>query len=171
MKEARTRQQGESFWMKVRRSGNSCDVLADLPEELELIERALWTGDQDQSLWFYHQYLMCTFDPRYASESMAPCLSTEERIKYVAAEIEKITEMLDGAEDCKWIYQSLINLSLLYKISSDQWPVQKEHIHGWIDQLRKLDPLRIGRWNELTRQVRSSQNWATGLPCVHSTER
>ncbi|CAD6583084.1 MAG: Rab geranylgeranyltransferase [Alectoria sarmentosa] len=85
-----------------------------LDEELTLIERALWAGSEDQSLWFYHQCLMCTFDPKYAAESMVPDLTASERLMYVRDEIVKVQAMLDGAEDCKWIYQSLISLSILY---------------------------------------------------------
>lgn len=118
-------------------------------KELELIQRALWAGSDDQSLWFYHQYLMSTFDPRYAGDSIAPDLTADERVKYVAQEFDRVQEMLDGAEDCKWIYQSLIQLSILYKSLTTKWPLKASSVQTWIDELLRLDPLRAGRWNDL----------------------
>lgn len=127
--------------------------LTDL-QELELIERALWAGSEDQSLWFYHQYLMCTFDPKYAAGSMVPELTGAERTAYVSKEIKKVREMLDGAEDCKWIYQSLIHLSLLYQELGNDWLEEAGHLDVYVDELIKLDPLRLGRWNDLKRQIK-----------------
>ena len=121
--------------------------------ELKLIQRALWTGDQDQSLWFYHQNLMCTFHPKFASLSIAPDLSQDERIGYVSGEISNIMDMIDGAEDCKYIYQALIHMSTLYKSLSHEWPRQADDLPKWLSTLKKLDPLRVGRWNDLSEQV------------------
>lgn len=122
-------------------------------QELDLIQRALWAGSEDQSLWFYHQHLMCTFDPKYASVSMAPALTTEERSTYLIQELERVLEMLDGAEDCKWIYQSLIYLSMLYRNSNQSWPTESSGILDWVNELTKLDPLRAGRWNDLKNKL------------------
>ncbi len=121
--------------------------------ELELIQRALWAGSEDQSLWFYHQNLMSTFDPKYAADSMAPDLSEEERSVYVTQEIGRLQEMLDGAEDCKWIYQSLISLSILHKSLRSRWPVVLSEIGHWVDELTELDPLRAKRWADLRRDL------------------
>lgn len=132
-----------------------------LDQELELIERALYAGDNDQSLWFYHQNLMCTFDPAYARESMAPKLTLEEKKNYVEREITKILEMLEGAEDVKWIYQALIELVGIYRALGGEWPSQsgdlelgKEgDLEGWFEQLMKLDPLRRRRWEDLRARM------------------
>ena len=124
----------------------------DLPE-LELIKRALYTDPSDQSLWFYHQNLICTFDPAYADQTMAPDLSNEQRLAYVNHELESLLEMLDGAEDCKWIYQSLIELSLLYKRLSQTWPSQQDQMQNWVSQLEQLDPLRKRRWLDLKQSL------------------
>ena len=92
---------------------------------------------------------MCTFDPAYASQTMAPGLSNEQRVAYVTREVESLLEMLDGAEDCKWIYQALIELSLLRKRLNGEWPMQKDQLQNWIHHLHSLDPLRKGRWQDL----------------------
>ena len=125
-----------------------------MSQELELIERALWAGSEDQSLWFYHQYLMATFDPKYAAEGMAPGLTQTERLAYISKEIMKIREMLDGAEDCKWIYQALVQLNLLYHEVSDDWYEEASRVGEYIDAITKLDPQRSRRWNDLKDHIR-----------------
>lgn len=96
---------------------------------------------------------MSTFDPKYAAHSMAPDLSEEERSEYVTQEIGRLQEMLDGAEDCKWIYQSLISLSILHKSLGGRWPVGMSEIGHWVDELTRLDPLRAKRWADLRREL------------------
>lgn len=97
---------------------------------------------------------MCNLDPEHFSESMIPAVTPEQSLEYLEKEFTNLLEMLDGAEDCKWIYQSLIYLSRLHRILGHKWPVQKSQIRTWIEELRKLDPLRSGRWNDLELQVK-----------------
>ena len=122
-------------------------------EELLWITEALYTAPHDQSLWFYHQYLMCTFDPQTAPRTMAPNLTKEERFDYVNKEIDNVIELLEGAEDCKWIYQSLIQLSVMYEASCGRWPPQAERLASWMDELQRLDPMRKGRWIEVRQSL------------------
>jgi len=96
---------------------------------------------------------MCTFDPRYASKSMAPNLTLEERKEYLLLEIEKVADMLDGADTCKWIYQSLIHLRMLYKELSKDSPTQPDGTVRELKALLELDPLRAGRWIDLQKQI------------------
>jgi len=96
---------------------------------------------------------MSAFDPVYASNSMVPNMDNEQRLFYVDQQIGGLLDMLDGAEDCKWIYQSLIELSLLHRRLSEEWPSQKHQMKGWILQLHNLDPLRRGRWQGLEQNL------------------
>ena len=114
----------------------------------------MWAGSEDQSLCVYHQYRMSTFDPKYASESMVPQLTRAERTAYVHNEITKVREMLDGAEDCKWIYQSLIYLNILYHELGNDWLEEASRVSEYLNELTKLDPLRSRRWNDLKGQIK-----------------
>ena len=122
---------------------------ADTGPELKLIHRALF-DPYDQSLWFYHQNLMCTFDPELAPQTMAPNLDNPQRLEYVRQEIEEIEEMLDGADDCKWVYQALVNCALLAsKLEGSMSTDTKENVSKWVGELKTLDPIRRGRWIDL----------------------
>ena len=125
-----------------------------IDQELELIQRALWAGDNDSSVWFYHQNLMCTFDPRYAPRSMDPDLSHEGREAYLKAELEKVFDMLEGAEDCKWIYQSLIQLNILHEDLRSEMCHTTDQVIRWVETLDRIDSLRGGRWKDLLNLLR-----------------
>lgn len=121
--------------------------------ELNLIHRAL-CDPYDQSLWFYHQNLMACFDTSLSWRTMAPHLSQSERTEYLCDEIQAIEEMLDGAEDCKYIYQALIDCTmLLSKVRGSMPASDQERVLGWLSELKKLDPLRSGRWLDLERTL------------------
>ncbi|WEW60841.1 Rab geranylgeranyltransferase [Emydomyces testavorans] len=131
------------------RSLHSKKINANLFAELKLIHRAL-IDPYDQSLWFYHQNLMCTLDRTTASEGIAPNMSDETRIQYLTREIDAITELLDEEEDCKWIYQALIECSLIvWRIQGSISDEAKRSISKWLSNLKRLDPLRKGRWEDL----------------------
>ncbi|KAJ5815501.1 prenyltransferase alpha subunit repeat protein [Penicillium riverlandense] len=124
-----------------------------LDDELNFIHQAL-IDPRDQSLWFYHQNLMCVFDPSVAERTMAPNLSVSDRVQYLRDEIEFIEEMLDGDEDCKYIYQALIDCTVLVsKVTGTQSDSDRDQILSWLSELKKLDPLRKGRWVDFERSL------------------
>ena len=121
--------------------------------ELDLIHKALF-DPYDQSLWFYHQNLMCTFDPDLAQQTMAPTLNKAERLAYVARERGFIEDLLEDVKDTKWIYQALIECALVTaKIEGFLSVKAKEDVLKWLVELRELDPLRRGRWEDLEESL------------------
>ncbi|PSK40127.1 hypothetical protein B9Z65_8067 [Elsinoe australis] len=123
-------------------------------KELELVTEGLWvcTGPKDQSLWFYHLDLMATLDPEAREEiQILKDLRKEGRRGYVERQMEAIKEILEDNEDCKWIYQALLDLAQLYKKIGGE--VDTEEMRSWLDTLEKLDPLRKNRWMDLRRNL------------------
>ncbi|KAJ5635744.1 uncharacterized protein N7484_009057 [Penicillium longicatenatum] len=119
---------------------------AMLDDELSLIHQAL-IDPYDQSVWFYHQNLLSVFDPATADRTMAPNLTTSERLAYLRQEIENIQEIIDGAEDCKYIYQALIECTVLVsKVTGILEEEDRDQILSWLSELKQLDPLRQRRW-------------------------
>jgi geranylgeranyl transferase type-2 subunit alpha len=126
-----------------------------LDEEFELITRALYTDPYDQSLWFYHQYLMSTLDEgnQQSVSILGPC-TNGDRLHYLEQEIDNVREMLDGAEDCKYIYYALLDYSQRYlEVEAGNKKVTTMEMKGWLNELRKIDPLRDGRWVDLEKSM------------------
>lgn len=92
---------------------------------------------------------MCTFDPDRASTSIAPNLDDAQRIEYLSREIEEIREVLEDESDCKWIYQALIECTVLVSKLQGMTDEAKWDMSNWLSELKRLDTLRMGRWNEL----------------------
>lgn len=124
-----------------------------LDNEIALIHDALF-DPYDQSLWFYHQNLLCTFDPDRASQTFAPLLSDSVRLDYLSKEVGFIKELLDDFSDCKWIYQALIDCKLLAsKIQGFMSEPDQGEVKAWLIELKSLDQLRGGRWVDLEKKL------------------
>ena len=113
--------------------------------EFDIMRNALWTDPDDQSLWFYHQFLM--FSLLNPSMSFVPHFTTSQREDYARSQIEELEEMLDGAEECKWIYNGLLEYTLAICGLLEREPneEEKESLRTWLEKLKKLDPTRSGR--------------------------
>ena len=84
-----------------------------------------------------------------------PNFSQRDRIDYVSEQLVSLKDMLDGAEDCKWIYNALLEYTLVACEMEEREPDNKEkqNCKLWLSELRKLDPLRSGRWDDLGRSL------------------
>ena len=99
---------------------------------------------------------MCTFDPKLTAATMAPNLSKEERKQYLVGETEFIEELLEDTDDCKWVYQALVDLAFLEaNLNSGMSNEVKEKTRDHIHKLTTLDPLRKGRWIDLEKALDS----------------
>ena len=109
-----------------------------------------------QSAWFYYQFLMTTLVDFVGHGTIVPNLTPEERNEYVTRQLENLRDMLDGAEDNKWIYNALIEYTLALCEMEERRPQadEKEDCKFWLEELRKLDPLRTGRWEDLENTLR-----------------
>ena len=122
-----------------------------LDDELELIISAMYTDSYpyQQSAWFYYQFLMTIIiEP---SKSTATINFTKgDRQRYVIQQIEILKDMLDGAEDCKWIYDTLIEFTLVISRMQNRGlhVAEKQDCISWLKKLKVLDHFRIGRWND-----------------------
>ncbi len=128
------------------RGATHAERLAFCDEEFDTMRNALWTDASDQSLWFYHQFLMITLlDP---SATIIPDLTIEDRHKYATQQIEDLNEMLDGEENAKWVYNGLLEYTLMIFKMLRREPTTEAtgNMETWLKELIRLDPLRKGRW-------------------------
>ncbi|KAF2866118.1 geranylgeranyl transferase type 2 subunit alpha [Massariosphaeria phaeospora] len=133
------------------RTATAASRRALLASELSLICSAINTDPFDQSIWYYHQYLMSTISPACpAHNRLVLDLSNGERQEHYEHEMEYIREILDDETDCKWIYEALLYLASAYlEVEGGTQAFSTRDMRGWLDQLKRLDPLRKGRWEDL----------------------
>jgi geranylgeranyl transferase type-2 subunit alpha len=113
-----------------------------------MVREALNVGPEDQSLWFYHQYLVHNIVEQPEGLTIAPSLTPEERTSYVSREIEEIVELLEDYDDIKWIYEALIDCTVSLRKIDTQSQASAD-VTDWLTKLKELDPQRSGRWRDL----------------------
>ena len=127
--------------------------MTNILTEFDLIISAMYTDSYPyaQSAWFYYQFLMTTLTNFVGHDTITPNFTHADRIDYVTRQLAILKDMLDGAEDCKWIYSALIEYTLSLCEMEQRQPSNNEtqDCKTWLADLRKLDPLRSGRWNDL----------------------
>lgn len=112
---------------------------------------ALFTDPYDQSLWFYYQFLMTTLTDPVGYDIIVPDLTNEERISYVKSQLSNLSEVAEEADDCKWVYEALLEYTLAYSRLEARKPSAKEmeNFGHWLAKIRELDPKRKGRWDDI----------------------
>ncbi|MCJ1330808.1 Rab geranylgeranyltransferase [Thelotrema lepadinum] len=137
-----------------------------LDSELELILNALYTDPYDQSIWFYHSFLISAFSTSAFQQelSIVPDLTDQERIGGLEGEIEKVMGLMEEEEGCRWVYERGVEMVLEFvelKRGEEGGKVVPEGVEGgwdevarWRDRLEELDPLRRGRWRDLGEKIR-----------------
>jgi geranylgeranyl transferase type-2 subunit alpha len=125
-----------------------------LDEELELIQTAL-TDPFNQSAWDYHAFLMGTISPHSSVEGyVVRDFTNHDRVIYFEREMDRIKEMLDVDDDCKLIYQALLQYAAVYlDIEGGNRYVTTKEMRDWLGKLRELDALRRRRWDDLEQKL------------------
>lgn len=119
----------------------------------------MWADAQDQSLWFYHQYLIWTLDPRndqyhMTSSERETCLSTQIRqIEELLAVVEEDEEDVTTSAEKKYILQALITMHNLRIHLNTDVERSRRYVQTQAQQLQTIDPLRAGRYQDLERSI------------------
>jgi geranylgeranyl transferase type-2 subunit alpha len=126
-----------------------------LQQELSNMQEAL-IDPFNQSAWFYHQFLMSSLgDDLPKEQRIAQDLSTAEQVEIYEQEIERIQEIEEDVDDCKWVYEALIRYTLAYSTIEGSQPIDHDELLSWLQKLYQLDPMRKGRWDELAAKLKS----------------
>ncbi|KAL1600940.1 Rab geranylgeranyltransferase [Nothophoma quercina] len=128
---------------------------AFLDSERELIGEAVSTDPFDQSIWFYHQYLMSTISSSCPPDRLiVEDLTNGERLNIYEGEMEYIKEILEDETDCKWVYEGLLGLAeACLEVDAGTGAVTTKEMRAWLKELKRLDTLRQGRWEDLERRL------------------
>jgi geranylgeranyl transferase type-2 subunit alpha len=137
------------------RNADSKARRALLGSELGLICDAINTDPFDQSIWFYHQYLIFTLAPDCPPQDLiVNDLNNDDRQKYYEHEMEYIREILEDEADCKWIYEALLYLATAYlEVEAGTQAFTTKDMGSWLQELNRLDPLRKGRWGDMAERL------------------
>lgn len=138
------------------RDADDATRAAFLVKELDMVREGLNVGPEDQSLWYYHQFLISQIVDDSNRHTIAPALTITERITYLKHEIEEIKELLEDYSDIKWIYQALLEYTLQLRRLEQHSPRDDSEAscsRAWVDKLVALDPMRRGRWDEFAREI------------------
>ncbi|OTB04809.1 hypothetical protein M426DRAFT_11175 [Hypoxylon sp. CI-4A] len=128
-----------------------------LEEELGFIREALNVGPEDQSLWYYHQYMVSQIIGHDDRPTIAPALTVVERATYVRREIDDIIDLLEDYVDTKWIYEALLEYTMALKGLGDVG-VPTDDPATWLSKVRALDPIRAGRWDDVEKQLSTGKH-------------
>ncbi|KAI0425160.1 hypothetical protein F5Y09DRAFT_322434 [Xylaria sp. FL1042] len=129
---------------------------AFLDTELNLVQEALNVGPEDQSLWYYHRYLISQVIGSHGSSTITPNLTAEQKISYLEREVEFIKDLLEDFSSIKWPYEALLEYTLALRnlqSSAKGEEGQGEDPNFWLGKLRKLDSMQTGRWNDVERDI------------------
>jgi geranylgeranyl transferase type-2 subunit alpha len=120
-----------------------------LHQELDNMQDAL-IDPFNQSAWFYHQFLISSLgDELPVEQRLVHDLSVAEQCKIFQQELDRIEEIGEDFDDCKWVYQALIMYTLAYLKLDGSDASRGEGLDGWNQRLKDLDPMRKGRWSAL----------------------
>ncbi|RFU82093.1 hypercellular [Trichoderma arundinaceum] len=130
---------------------------AFLVEELNLVRDGLNVGPEDQSLWYYHQFLVSQIVGDGIGQSITPALTVDEKVAYLRHEIDEIKDLLEDYDDIKWIYEALSEYTVALERLEQRTESKSNEasdLQIWLTKLRALDPMRTGRWNDVEQQAR-----------------
>ncbi|KAI1123070.1 hypothetical protein F5Y10DRAFT_61480 [Nemania abortiva] len=128
---------------------------AFLETELNLVQEALNVGPEDQSLWYYHRYLMSQVTGPQGRPTITPNLTAEQKISYLEQEVEFIKDLLQDFPGIKWPYEALLEYTLALRKSRPSAEADREddNPNFWLTKLRNLDAMQTGRWNDVERDI------------------
>ncbi|SNX84673.1 related to Rab geranylgeranyltransferase alpha subunit [Melanopsichium pennsylvanicum] len=119
--------------------------------ELELVKQAMYTDPSDQSVWFYHRWLIERLLSN-DSTTIDQLATKHRRINVLQQEIEVIQELFELEPDSKWCAISLAHYhQLLAELYDDaqQRTKSRKRSQEVLQKLIELDPDRQARYRDL----------------------
>ncbi|KAG8424705.1 Rab geranylgeranyltransferase [Metarhizium acridum] len=128
-----------------------------LVKELHIIWEGLNIGADDQSLWYYHRFLISQITNSGTKKTIAPALTIAERVTHLKHEIAEVEDLLGDYANVELVYEALLEytfaLERLVKRNARDGREQARLL-TWLAKLQVLDPMRAGRWRDMERGIR-----------------
>ena len=131
---------------------------AFLAKELNIAREGLNVAADDQSLWYYHRFLISQITNPV--DSFAPALTTAEKIVLLRHEIAEVKDLLEDYTEVSLVYEGLVDCTLALELveKGKQSASVKICLSNWLANLRVLDPMRIGRWKDKEAEIEQLLN-------------
>ncbi|KAI5787629.1 hypothetical protein DFH27DRAFT_574124 [Peziza echinospora] len=156
-----------------KRGAGKQDRMDFLEDELSLLKKAILTKPGDQSLWFYHRWLVYSNaspksqkqqqssnqQPQQSllqEQTIAPNLSHSTKLALVESEIDDLTDMLyspTAPESPKWILAALVGLVGLARRLRNSVPLPGEEVKDEEDGEEEDDEDEEGEGIEPVNEV------------------
>ncbi|OAA33679.1 Protein prenyltransferase [Moelleriella libera RCEF 2490] len=122
-----------------------------LDQELSNVHEALNLSPEDQSLWYYHQYLTHAIATATGKGPIVRELSVAERKNYLKNEQEFLQDLLIDYHDVKWIYEAAVECILAADALStpEEQELNGSFLAECFRNLKELDRNRRGRWEDI----------------------
>ncbi|PHH69626.1 hypothetical protein CDD80_6607 [Ophiocordyceps camponoti-rufipedis] len=120
-----------------------------LEAEFNVVRDALNVGPDDQSLWYYHKFLMHELVGSSNKHTFVPELPVTDRKLFALTEIDNVRELAGDYADVKWIWEALVEYTVAIVELEDR-PLNRQErtdVISWLGTLRVRDRKRNGRWN------------------------
>lgn len=127
-------------WAALQLSQEEVDGRVD--EEFELVKQAMYTDPSDQSVWFYHRWLI----------DQVVEGGRERKVKVLEEECKTIEELFELEPDSKWCAISLAHLNTLLADECEGGEREGEaraRAKELLERLIELDPDRAARYHDL----------------------
>lgn len=126
-------------------------IRSDAFVELSNVHEALNLSPEDQSLWYYHQYLTHAIATATGKGPIVRDLSVAERKNYLKNEQEFLQDLLIDYHDVKWIYEAAVECILAADALStpEEQELNGSFLAECFRNLKELDQNRRGRWEDI----------------------
>lgn len=122
-----------------------------IESELQVVENAVFTEPDDQSAWWYLQFLLASFRQKVRENQASMSLFKQILVK----QIELIESLLELEDKCKLAMTALVDtIGFLLDVedSNDDNSVYRQRRVSLIHTLSEIDPMHINRYRYLLSQ-------------------
>ncbi|KAI0313624.1 rab-protein geranylgeranyltransferase [Amylostereum chailletii] len=141
------------------------DKETSIQQEFDLVQNAMFTDPNDQSVWLYHRWLIGSGQPYLRCGNRGPCSNIScplgDDRALLEREIELIQVLLDEQPDSKWCMECLVHYKQLLlrnhspSFDRDGLETIRQDCLQLLKQLEDIDPARKQRYRDIATDLKT----------------